>query len=141
MNAFMYYSTDIFKLAGFTNPSISTIVIGLFNMLTTFLAIKYIDKFGCKPILYFGLNLLIISCIVVGFIFKTHFVYGQAMVLSQTLQWTALIFCLLFIFGFAISCIVFILFVKFFVPETKYVSLEEIENNLIAGKSLAKIGH
>ena len=62
------------------------------------------------------------------------------MVLSQTLQWTALIFCLLFIFGFAMSWIVFILFVKFFVPETKYVSLEEIENNLIAGKSLAKIG-
>ncbi len=50
MNAFMYYSTDIFKLAGFTNPSTSTIVIGLLNMLTTFLAIKYIDKFGCKPI-------------------------------------------------------------------------------------------
>ncbi|AJI45493.1 sugar porter family MFS transporter [Francisella tularensis] len=198
MNAFMYYSTDIFKLAGFTNPSTSTIVIGLLNMLTTFLAIKYVDKFGRKPILYFGLSLLIISCIIVGFIFKTHFVYGQTMVLSQTLQWTALIFCLLFIFGFAISmgpviwilcseiqpiegrdfgvtastmsnwicnaiignfaltwltfhpdstffgfaisCIICILFVKFFVPETKDVSLEEIENNLRSGKSLARIG-
>ncbi|MBK2028485.1 sugar porter family MFS transporter [Francisella noatunensis] len=192
MNAFMYYSTDIFKLAGFTNPSTSTIVIGLLNMLTTFLAIKYVDKFGRKPILYFGLSLLITSCLVVGF------AYGQPMVLSQTLQWTALIFCLLFIFGFAISmgpviwilcseiqpiegrdfgvtastmsnwicnaiignfaltwltfhpdstffgfaisCIVCLLFVKFFVPETKDVSLEEIENNLRAGKRLAKIG-
>lgn len=86
MNAFMYYSTDIFKLAGFTNPSTSTIVIGLLNMLTTFLAIKYVDKFGRKPILYFGLSLLITSCLVVGF------AYGQPMVLSQTLQWTALIF-------------------------------------------------
>ncbi|AFJ43832.1 sugar porter family MFS transporter [Francisella orientalis] len=140
MNAFMYYSTDIFKLAGFTNPSTSTIVIGLLNMLTTFLAIKYVDKFGRKPILYFGLSLLITSCLVVGFIFKAHFAYGQPMVLSQTLQWTALIFCLLFIFGFAISCIVCLLFVKFFVPETKDVSLEEIENNLRVGKRLAKIG-
>ena len=198
MNAFMYYSTDIFKLAGFTNPSTSTIVIGLLNMLTTFLAIKYVDRFGRKSILYFGLSLLVISCVAVGFIFKAHFVYGQAMVLSQTLQWTALIFCLLFIFGFAISmgpvvwilcseiqpiegrdfgvtastmsnwicnaiignfaltwltfhpdstffgfaiaCVLCALFVKFFVPETKDVSLEEIENNLRAGKPLAKIG-
>lgn len=198
MNAFMYYSTDIFKLAGFTSPSTSTIIIGLLNMLTTFLAIKYVDKFGRKPILYLGLALLILSCIVVGTIFKTHFVYGQAMILSQNLQWTALFFCLLFIFGFAISmgpvvwilcseiqpiegrdfgvtastmsnwicnaiignfaltwltfypgntffgfattCIVCLFFVKFFVPETKGVSLEEIESNLIAGKPLAQIG-
>lgn len=198
MNAFMYYSTDIFKMAGFTNPATSTIVIGLLNMLTTFIAIKYVDRFGRKPILYFGLTLLILSCLVVGTIFKTHFVYDQAMLLSQTLQWVSLIFCLLFIFGFAIAmgpviwilcseiqpiegrdlgitastmsnwvcnaiignfaltwltfypgstffgfaitCIVCIFFVKFFVPETKGISLEEIENNLRNGKSLARIG-
>ena len=120
------------------------------------------------------------------------------MLLSQSLQWTALVFCLLFIFGFAISmgpvvwilcseiqpiegrdfgvtastmsnwicnaiignfaltwltfypgntffgfattCIVCLFFVKFFVPETKGVSLEEIENNLRADKPLAKVG-
>ena len=198
MNAFMYYSTDIFKIAGFTNPSTSTIVIGLLNMLTTILAIKYVDRFGRKPILYFGLTLLIISCLVVGTIFKTHFVYGQVMLLSQSLQWIALVFCLLFIFGFAIAmgpvvwilcseiqpiegrdlgvtastmsnwicnavignfaltwltfypgntffgfattCIVCLVFVKLFVPETKGVSLEEIEKNLREGKPLAKVG-
>ncbi|MDE4990435.1 MFS transporter, partial [Francisella tularensis subsp. holarctica] len=43
-------------------------------------------------------------------------------------------------FGFAISCIICILFVKLFIPETKDVSLEEIEKNLRSGKSLAKIG-
>ncbi|MDE4938222.1 MFS transporter, partial [Francisella tularensis] len=43
-------------------------------------------------------------------------------------------------FGFASSCIICILFVKFFIPETKDVSLEEIEYNLRSGKSLAKIG-
>jgi SP family galactose:H+ symporter-like MFS transporter len=120
------------------------------------------------------------------------------MVLSPILEWTALFFCLLFIFGFAIAmgpvvwilcseiqpiegrdlgvtastmsnwicnaiignfalmwltfypgntffgfaitCTICILFVKFFVPETKGVSLEEIERNLISGKRLAKIG-
>ena len=43
-------------------------------------------------------------------------------------------------FGFATTCIVCLFFVKFFVPETKGVSLEEIESNLIAGKPLAQIG-
>ncbi|APC96448.1 sugar porter family MFS transporter [Francisella frigiditurris] len=198
MNAFMYYSSDIFGMAGFTNPATSTIVIGLLNMLTTFLAIRYVDKFGRKPILYFGLTLLITSCLVVGVIFKTHFMYGEPMMLSESLQWVALIFCLLFIFGFAISmgpvvwilcaeiqpvegrdfgvtastmanwicnaiignfaltwltfypantffgfaisCLICVVFVKFFVPETKDVSLEEIENNLRSGKRLAHIG-
>jgi SP family galactose:H+ symporter-like MFS transporter len=32
------------------------------------------------------------------------------------------------------------LFVMAFVPETKSVSLEEIETNLLAGKKLRKIG-
>ena len=198
MNAFMYYSTDIFKLAGFTSPSTSTVVIGLLNMFTTFIAIKYVDKFGRKPMLYTSLALLILCCVVVGTIFKTHYTYGQAMVLSQSLQWTALVFCLLFIFafaiamgpvvwilcseiqpiegrdfgvtastmsnwintailgnfalrwltfhpgntffGFAATCVVCLLFVKFFVPETKDISLEEIENNLRSGLPLAKIG-
>ncbi|MDE4998792.1 MFS transporter, partial [Francisella tularensis] len=38
-------------------------------------------------------------------------------------------------FGFAISCIICILFVKFFITETNDVSLEEIENTLMSGKS------
>lgn len=46
MNAFMYYSTDIFKLAGFTNPSTSTIVIGLLNMLTTFWQLSMLINLG-----------------------------------------------------------------------------------------------
>ncbi len=198
INVFFYYSSQIFEGAGFTNPMVSTITIGLLNVLTTVLAIRYIDKFGRKPILYFGLVLVIISCFAVGGIFTSHHIVGQAMVLSYSLQWTALAFCLIFVFGFAIAMgpvvwilcseiqpvegrdlgitastmsnwvsnaiivnfalgfvihspgkvfiffgitsIVCLLFVKILVPETKGVSLEEIENNLRAGKPLAKIG-
>jgi MFS transporter, SP family, galactose:H+ symporter len=110
MNAFMYYSTQIFQQAGFTNPTIATVVVGLVNMLTTIIAIKYVDKFGRKPILYFGLTVLFISCFVVGFIFKEYYsvemikaVAQASMSLSPALQWTTLIFCLLFIFGFSVS--------------------------------------
>jgi hypothetical protein len=36
--------------------------------------------------------------------------------------------------------LIFILFTILFVPETKGVSLEKIESNLMEGKRLAKIG-
>jgi MFS transporter, SP family, galactose:H+ symporter len=205
MNAFMYYSTQIFQQAGFSNPTVATVSIGLVNMLTTIIAIKYVDKFGRKPILYAGLTILFISCCVVGYIFKEYYsvemvkgVAHSAMTLSPLLQWTTLIFCLLFIFGFAVSmgpiiwiicseiqplegrdlgitistmtnwicnailggyainwltfhpgntflsfgtvCIVCILFVFLYVPETKGISLEEIEMNLRDNKPLKKIG-
>ncbi|MCL4127171.1 UNVERIFIED_CONTAM: hypothetical protein GTU68_008946 [Idotea baltica] len=194
MNAFMYYSTDIFKMAGFTNPATSTIVIGLLNMLTTFIAIKYVDRFGRKPILYFGLTLLILSCLVVG----TIYIAG---VHSEIPKYILLISCLVYIFGFACSwgpvawilcseifpqkvreigmtittivnwtfvwivvaysnvimgsgvwgkpmlfvsyaifCIIAIVFLKLFVPETKGVSLEKIEDNLISGSKLKDLG-
>lgn len=198
INVFMYYSAQIFEGAGFTNPMISTVAIGLLNVITTIVAIKYIDKFGRKPILYFGLALIVISCFIVGGIFTTNYTPGKAMMLPQELQWTALAFCLIFVFGFAISMgpivwilcseiqptegrdlgitastmsnwisnaiivnfslafvihapgkvfiffgiasIVCFIFVKIFVPETKDVSLEEIETNLRSGKRLAHIG-
>ncbi|MDE4984539.1 MFS transporter, partial [Francisella tularensis] len=41
--------------------------------------------------------------IIVVFFFKNHFFFCHEMLFSHTLQLTALIFCLLFIFGFAIS--------------------------------------
>ena len=110
MNAFMYYSTQIFQQAGFSDPAVSTVIVGLVNMLTTFLAIKYVDQFGRKPILYFGLALLFISCMVVGTVFHHYYSYTMvdgvvksSMSLTPALQWTTLIFCLIFIFGFAIS--------------------------------------
>ena len=110
MNAFMYYSTQIFQSAGFSDPAVSTIIVGLVNMLTTFIAIKYVDKFGRKPILYFGLTMLFVACFVVGTIFHQHYSYTMvngavqsSMVLTPALQWVTLIFCLIFIFGFAVS--------------------------------------
>ena len=110
MNAFMYYSTDIFKMAGFANPAVSTVVIGLVNMLTTILAIKYVDHFGRKPILYLGLVLMLAACAVVGSIFTAYYSVPApgssihtAMALPMVLEWTTLLFCLVFIFGFAIA--------------------------------------
>jgi SP family galactose:H+ symporter-like MFS transporter len=100
INAFMYYSGKIFEMAGFTNPAIGTIIVGLVNVLTTLVAIKFVDKLGRKPILYLGLGILIISCAVVGYIFNLQ---SAGVILSEMQQYLLVGFCLLFIFGFAVS--------------------------------------
>jgi len=100
MNAFMYYSGKIFETAGFTNPAVGTVIVGLVNVLTTFLAIKFVDKLGRKPIMYFGLTILVISCAIVGYLFNQQ---ASGLQLGTTEQYTLLVFCLLFIFGFAIA--------------------------------------
>ena len=96
MNAFMYYSEEIFRSAGINNPSLSTVIVGIVNVLTTIIAVLFVDKFGRKPILYFGLTLLAISCLVVGYLFGLH-------TLTNFNKELLLFFCLLFIFAFAIS--------------------------------------
>ena len=100
MNAFMYYSGKIFEAAGFSNPAIGTVIVGLVNVLTTFIAIKWVDKLGRKPILYSGISILVISCLVVGYIFNMQ---ASGVQLTETIQYILVTFCLLFIFGFALS--------------------------------------
>ncbi|HXW44696.1 MAG TPA: sugar porter family MFS transporter [Streptosporangiaceae bacterium] len=60
INAVIYYSDEIFKVAGFTTPhaqTIATIIsVGCVNVLATLIAIAWIDKFGRKPLLYAGLT-------------------------------------------------------------------------------------
>lgn len=196
INAVMYYSEKIFATAGFTNPAIGTIIVGLVNVITTIIAVKFVDKLGRKPILYFGLGILVISCLSVGYFFN---IQAHGTILSQMQQYMLLAFCLLFVFGFAVSlgpiiwivcseifplevrdlgvtvttmanwvfnaiignytlvwfsnigvgqtfyifggtCLIGFILVKFFTPETKNITLEELEINLKQGKPLKYIG-
>ena len=197
MNAFMYYSEKIFAVAGFTNPAIGTVIVGLVNVLTTLVAIKFVDRIGRKPIMYFGLTILVASCLVVGYLFNLQ---SGGVELKQAQQYTLLAFCLLFIFGFAVSlgpiiwiicaeifplegrdigitvttmanwifntiigaytlvwfesigvgqtfymfggtCLLGFVLVKVFTPETKGISLEDLEMNLKEGRALRDIGN
>jgi len=195
INAVMYYSTNIFKMAGFTTSIEqlwATVIVGLVNVLTTVLAILFVDKFGRRPILTLGLIITTISMIALGVLL--HLGTG-----TQELRVLAVSFILLFIFGFAISLgpIIWILcaeifplqgrdtgvafstatnwlcnaviagtflnvlnsiggantmyifgvigflsllFVWRFAPETKGVSLESIESNLLAGNKCRDLG-
>jgi len=56
INTIMYYTTDIFRSAGFsTNSALAqTVVIGLTNLLFTLIAMRIIDKIGRKKMLLIG---------------------------------------------------------------------------------------
>lgn len=196
INVIMYYAPRIFGLAGFDTTSEQmwgTVIIGLTNVLATFIAIALVDRLGRKPIMYAGFVVMGLALLTVGSIF--HMDLEQ----HRTLAYPAVFALLIFIVGFAMSAgpiiwvlcseiyplagrdfgimcstgtnwianaivgmtfltlvhgigpgntfllygglnVLFILFFLAFVPETKGISLEKIEKNLMSGLPLRKIG-
>jgi SP family arabinose:H+ symporter-like MFS transporter len=74
INAIMYYSTDIFKLAtGDANAAFtSSVWIGLLNLLATFVAIALVDKAGRKPLLLVGNAVQAVALATVGYLFANN---------------------------------------------------------------------
>lgn len=98
INAIINYAPTIFKLAGYGTSSqlTNTIIIGVVNILSTFLAMALIDKWGRKPILYTGFGVMAISMALLGYFIET----GAG---NPTVQLLSVIAVLLFIVGFAMS--------------------------------------
>jgi sugar porter (SP) family MFS transporter len=73
INAIIYYSNSIFAAAGFATPAeqaqATTWAIGAVNVLSTFIAIAFIDGLGRRPLLIAGLIGMALSLAVVGFAF------------------------------------------------------------------------
>jgi SP family galactose:H+ symporter-like MFS transporter len=194
MNVVMYYAPIIFKDMGYHTEAqmVFTAIVGLTNVLATFIAIWLVDKLGRKPILYIGFSVMAIGMAVVGIMMHLGidtrveqlftvvmlliFIIGFAMsagpliwilcsevqpingrdfgiALSTLTNWIAnfvvgaTFLTLLNRFGHAQTFwlyagfnAVFLLITAMLVPETKNVTLEFIERNLMAGKRLREIG-
>jgi len=212
INVIMYYAPRIFGMAGFTNTNQQmwgTVIVGVTNVLATFIAIAFVDRLGRKPIMYAGFVTMGLALLSVGGIFlagsETKMVMENgvevaASVLRSTdYAYPAIFALLIFIVGFAMSAgpiiwvlcseiyplsgrdlgvtfstgtnwivnaivgmtflsllhgigagmtfllygafnVLFIIFFLLYVPETKGVSLEHIERNLMSGLPLKKIG-
>lgn len=95
INAIIYYGPRIFQSAGMEadNALFFQIVIGSINLLFTFVAIKYADKYGRKFLLKTGLGGIIFSLFALGALF--YWGYTEGIVL--------LVLMLLFIACFAFS--------------------------------------
>ncbi len=194
MNVVMYYAPRIFQDMGYATAAQMwfTAVVGLTNVLATFIAIGLVDRWGRKPILYTGFTIMALGLGLVG----TMMHLGIA---THGEQIFTVAMLLLFIVGFAMSAgpliwtlcsevqplkgrdfgigcstftnwianmivgatfltllngignaatfwlygglnLVFLLITFALIPETRNVTLEQIERNLMAGKPLREIG-
>lgn len=100
INVVLYYAPRIFKIAGFASTSgqmWGTVIVGVTNMLSTFIAIAFVDKLGRKPIMYAGFVVMGLSMITVGALFNMNLEQ------SPVLGYYAIIALLLFIIGFSMS--------------------------------------
>lgn len=194
MNVVMYYAPRIFQDMGYHTEAQLwfTAVVGLVNVLATFIAIGLVDKLGRKPILYTGFAVMAIGLGIVGammhlgihtpaehiftVVMLLVFIVGFAMsagpmiwilcseiqpikgrdfgiAISTLTNWVGnfvvdlTFLSLLNHFGHAqtfwlyAGFNVLFLFITFFlIPETKNITLEHIERNLMAGKPLRKLG-
>lgn len=69
MNVIMYYAPKIFELAGYTNTTEQmwgTVIVGLTNVLATFIAIGLVDRWGRKPTLTLGFPVMAAGMGVLG---------------------------------------------------------------------------
>lgn len=206
INIIMYYAPKIIQIAGFTSTSAQmwgTVLVGLVNVLATFIAIGTVDRWGRRPILICGFAIMAISMAILsymlslqhpdaatvasagaGMVFARYFsifmllvfIVGFAMsagpliwilcseiqplkgrdfgiTISTATNWLANMLIAAafppmliwlggstFFFIYAILNALFIGMTYFMIPETKNISLEQIEANLMAGKKLRNIG-
>lgn len=195
MNVIMYYAPKIFEIAGFANTTQQmwgTVIVGLINVLATFIAIGLVDRWGRKPTLVLGFLVMAVGMGVLGTMLHVG-------IHSQGAQYFAVAMLLMFIVGFAMSAgpliwvlcseiqplkgrdfgitcstatnwianmivgatfltmlntlgnantfwvyaalnLFFIVLTLWLIPETKHVSLEHIERNLMKGRKLREIG-
>ena len=91
INAIIYYAPEIFKGAGFATESamMQTVIIGLVNLIFTFVALWLIDKLGRKKLLLFGISGMFLCLLGLGTVFYLDMASGP--------------FVLIFILGYVAS--------------------------------------
>ena len=188
INVVMYYAPKIFENMGYSTATQMwfTAIVGVTNMLATFVAIGLVDRWGRKPILYTGCTMMAFGLGLTGAYMNTEplvavamtlvFVVGFAMSagplvwtlcseiqplkgrdfgigVSTVTNWLATFvvtgtFPILFsqigrantFWLYAAFNAAFLLFTWVLVPETKGITLEQIERRLMDGKPLRDIG-
>lgn len=99
INTIIYYTPTILEMEGFhdsTAAIFATTIIGAINVLFTLIAIKYIDKWGRKPLLYYGLSGMILGLIIM----TATFFYPE---IGKNLKWMSTIGIIIYVASFAMS--------------------------------------
>ena len=188
INAFLYYAPRIFELAGLEKSSsfLSSIGIGIINLIFTLIGISLIDKFGRKTLMYLGSVGYIISLGLVSlsftlkwdgnyipyyfFLFIASHAIGQGAVIwvfiseifpnklraagqsfGSSVHWVLAALIPSFIpvlfknIGEEVVFIVFtlmmifqLIWVRFYMPETKGVSLENLSETINSEEKISQ---
>ncbi len=127
INAIIYYSNSIFAAAGYATPAeqaqATTWGIGAVNVLSTFIAIAFIDGLGRRPLLIAGLIGMALSLAVVGFAFWQSGTQGRLGSSAGAITLGALV---VFIISFAFSA-----------GPVTWTVINEIYPNEIRGRAVA----
>ncbi len=198
INMMIYYSPTIFGYAGMKGL-LAAMTVPTVNMLFTFPAIRLVEKWGRKKLLYVGAICMLVTMIAAGAAFQSIGSVSDPSMIGGTPKAVLLVSAILYIFGFAVSwgpvvwlvcseifplegreigmtittmvnwtfaglvmanalsfmqahgnasifyvfagfCVLAVAFVALFVPETKGITLEEMELNLKNGVRLRQLG-
>jgi MFS transporter, SP family, galactose:H+ symporter len=199
INMMIYYSPTIFGYAGIKGL-LAAMTVPTVNMLFTFPAIRLVEKWGRKKLLYVGAITMLVTMIAAGVTFQAVGSVSNPAMIGGTPKAVLLASAILYIFGFAVSwgpvvwlvcseifplegreigmtittmvnwtfaglvmanalsfmqahgnasifyvfagfCALAVVFVALFVPETKGITLEEMEFNLKNGVRLRELGN
>lgn len=195
INTIIYYAPSIFALTGFHDTSstiLATVGIGVVNVLATFIAVRFLDTIGRRPLLLtgligMGLSLFVLSlsfslsassawlmwaAMACTFMYIICFAFSLGAILwvivseifPLEIRATAMgiaMFCCFFwnfvvsstfltlldamgpaatFMMYAVLCFASLIFCYYKVPETKGVSLEQIEENIRQGLPLRELG-
>ena len=100
INVIMYYAPRIFGMAGFsstTQQMWGTVIIGVINVLATFIAIAFVDRIGRKPMMYAGFVVMGAALLCVGVLFNI------GVEANRNLAYCSMLALAVFIIGFAMS--------------------------------------
>ncbi|MBU9731528.1 sugar porter family MFS transporter [Klebsiella variicola] len=106
INVIIYYAPRVFELAGYTDITTQmwgTVLVGVINVLATFIAIGFIDRWGRKPILYAGFFIMGTGLGILGYLLTFGKAETDVIVLTVIEQKVAVLSMLSFIIGFAMS--------------------------------------
>ncbi|XP_014469890.1 PREDICTED: facilitated trehalose transporter Tret1-like [Dinoponera quadriceps] len=100
INAVIFYTVQIFQDAGSTiDENLSTIIIGLVNLISTFVAAFTIDKVGRKVLLYISGGAMVLTLSILG----GHFYVKSCGVDVTAFGWLPLVSLIVYVIGFSLG--------------------------------------
>jgi len=119
IDAVIYYAPQIFMQSGFESASsafFASVIVGIINFIFTLIALVYVDKFGRRPLLLFGLFGMTLSLLIAGYTMRLNTAQGYLVL---------------------IPILTFIAFFAFSMGPIPWIFISEVFPNKIRGRAVS----